>query len=336
MEREYRLTFNVLISSAGRRVALIEAFRADLAELGLEGEVYANDMSDLSAAWHTATEAFSVPACGSPDFVDRMLAICRQNQIALLVPTIDPELPILGAHRDAFAAIGTTVHCSSPETLAIGGDKLATHRWLTQAGLPTVRQANPADVIANPDAWAWPVLAKPVHGSSSRGVGFVDDPAALARIAAREPYLVQSIAPGQEYTVSCYVDRQGRGRCAVPRKRLETRAGEVSKGMTVRSEALEELALRACESLPGAWGAMNIQIFHDASTGTLNIIELNPRFGGGYPLAWQAGARYPKWLIEETLGLPLSARLDGWRDGLVMLRWDAAVYVDAKDLESSP
>jgi carbamoyl-phosphate synthase large subunit len=94
--------------------------------------------------------------------------------------------------------------------------------------------------------------------------------------------------------------------------------------------------MRACESLPGAWGAMNIQIFLDESSEALNIIELNPRFGGGYPLAWQAGARYPKWLIEETLELPLSAERHGWRDRLVMLRWDAAAFVDADDLKDSP
>lgn len=328
------MSFNVLISSAGRRVALMEAFRDDLAALGLEGAVYATDMSDLSAAWHSSDEAFAVPPCTAEGFIPRMLQICEQHSIRLLVPTIDPELGVLAQHRSDFEAVGTHVHVSCPETVAIGGDKVSTHRWLSEAGLPTVRQAPPEDVLAEPESWTWPLLVKPVHGSSSRGVAIVEEPAALEAATRREPYIVQSIAPGQEYTVSCFVDSQGRARCAVPRKRLETRGGEVSKGVTFRHEGLEELAMRACESLPGARGALNIQIFLDEDSGALNIIELNARFGGGFPLAWQAGARYPQWLIEECLSLPSTAQPDAWKDGLVMLRWDAAVFVQAAELRS--
>jgi len=329
------MSFTVLISSAGRRVALMDAFRADLVDLGFEGRVLANDMSDLSAAWHSSDGSFSVPPCSSPDYIERMLAICAEQEVRLLIPTIDPELPVLGAHCAAFAAIGTTLHCSDVATLKIGGDKLSTHQWLLSAALPTVDQASPEAVLDAPQDWTWPLLVKPVFGSSSRGVQTVANPDELALATRGEPYLVQTIAPGEEYTVSCYVDRSGKGRCAVPRKRLETRAGEVSKGVTFRHDGLENLALKACESLPGAWGAMNIQIFLDADTGAMHIIELNPRFGGGFPLAWRAGARYPRWLIEECLGEAPSAAQDCWQDGLVMLRWDAAVFVDSEQLEST-
>ena len=164
----------------------------------------------------------------------------------------------------------------------------------------------------------------------------MENPEELTHSTQGEPYLVQSIAVGEEYTVSCYIDRAGKTRCAVPRKRLETRGGEVSKGITFRHEGLQGLAARACESLPGAWGAMNIQIFLDPITQDMRIIELNPRFGGGFPLAWKAGAHYPRWLIEECLGLPLSAQDNDWKDGLVMLRWDAAVFVESGNLESLP
>jgi carbamoyl-phosphate synthase large subunit len=328
------MSFNVLVSSAGRRVALMSAFREDLQALGIEGRVFANDMSDLSAAWHSSDGSFIVPRCDAPNYVDFMLELCRKHQIHLLVPTIDPELPVLGAHRDAFASIGTTLHCSDLATLAIGGDKVSTHQWLTQSGLPTVRQATPQQVLSDPREWEWPLLVKPVFGSSSRGVRIVTNSEELTHATQGEPYLVQSIAVGEEYTVSCYVDRLGKTRCAVPRKRLETRGGEVSKGITFRHEGLQGLAARACESLPGAWGAMNIQIFLDSITQEMRIIELNPRFGGGFPLAWKAGAHYPRWLIEECLGLPLSAQENVWKDGLVMLRWDAAVFVDSGSLES--
>ena len=111
------------------------------------------------------------------------------------------------------------------------------------------------------------------------------------------------------------------------RHRIEVRGGEVSKGITRRVEALEALTWQICEALPGAFGALNVRIFYDESTGALNVIEINPRFGGGFPLAYQAGGDFPRWLIEEALGHSCTARADVWRDGLVMLRYDRAIYL---------
>lgn len=317
----------VLISSAGRRVELLRIWRRTLADLGLDGEVLATDMSRVSAAFHDADRAFTVPRCTAPEFVPAMIELCRRERVTLVVPTIDTELPMLAAARADFAAVGTTVHVSAPDTIAIGYDKRATHRWLVEHGFPTVEQHEVADV---PD---FPRIAKPVRGSSSIGLARVRDREELARVTAGQDYVVQSIAAGVEYTVDVLVDRQGRCRCAVPRRRLEVRAGEVSKGITVREPAVVALATRIAEALPGAWGCLNVQIFHDAATGALAVIEINPRFGGGFPLAWEAGARYPQWILEEVLGLPSTAPdgNDGWHDGLVMLRYDGAVFRSRED-----
>jgi carbamoyl-phosphate synthase large subunit len=129
-------------------------------------------------------------------------------------------------------------------------------------------------------------------------------------------------------------NRQGRCLCAVPRRRIEVRGGEVSKGITVRNERIMKLAAQICETLPGAYGPLNIQLFHDEATGDLNVIEINPRFGGGFPLAWQAGAKFPKWIIEEILGRPSTAAFDEWADQLVMLRFFSAVFVERKVIEA--
>jgi carbamoyl-phosphate synthase large subunit len=104
----------------------------------------------------------------------------------------------------------------------------------------------------------------------------------------------------------------------------------VSKGVTVRSPRLESLAASVCDALPGAFGAVTVQVFvdGDTETGRASVIEINPRFGGGYPLSQAAGADFPRWLLEEAAGLPSTAAPDRWRDGLVMLRYDAAVFVE--------
>lgn len=225
---------------------------------------------------------------------------------------------------------------SSPEAVRICNDKKATYAFLVEKGFPTVHQAGTDDARRN---WDYPFLVKPRSGGSSAGVRIVHDEQEL-EIALRPPtsrkpsvldsggeFLAQSVAPGAEYTVDVYVDRSGRARCAVPRKRLAVRDGEVAKGMTVRLAAVQDLALSIAEALPGAYGVLNIQIFHDEESGGLQVIEINPRFGGGFPLTWEAGAHYATWLIEEALGRKPSASADAWQDGLLMLRWDDAVFV---------
>ena len=326
--------FPILVSSAGRRGALVGILRRTLADLGLDGEIVASDMTPLSSAAQLADRRVVVPTQGDPSFIDATLEACRTHGVRLLVPTHDGELPLLAAARERFAEIGTTVSISAPATVAIGRDKALTHDWLVDHGFPTVRQAAPAEVLAAPDGWSWPLFVKPREGSAGIGVRRVTDPADLARAVAGDggdDLVVQEVAPGREHTVDVLV--LGDGRCvgAVPRRRIAVRAGEVEKGVTVRDPAIEGLARRVAEALPGAYGVLNVQIFVDPVQGDMRVIEINARYGGGFPLAYEAGAHYPAWTIEEILGRPSSVA-DRWRNGLVMLRYDDAVFVEAADV----
>ena len=321
----------VLISSAGRRVELLRAFRHTLETLG-GGRVLATDLSWYSGAFHDADERFPVPRITSPDYVPRMLEICEQQGVDLVIPTLDPELPVYAAAREQFAAIGTTVAISSPEVAAIAGDKEHTHDWLVANGFPTVMQGSVDDVRSDPSAWAFPLVVKPRYGSASIGVAVMHDLAELEQATAGDAdMLVQTKALGTEHTIDLLADRDGRCLAAVPRRRIEVRAGEVSKGVTVRSPALAELAEKVCAALPGPYGALNFQVFVSPDTGQLAVIELNARFGGGYPLSYAAGADFPLALVQDALGQSITAPLEGWRDRLVMLRYDAAVFVNEDD-----
>jgi carbamoyl-phosphate synthase large subunit len=324
----------VLVSSAGRRVALLDCFRRSAADLGVDGRMLAVDRSWYASAFHAADEAFLVPGCADPDFVPRVLELCERHAVDLVVPTIDPELPVYAAARSEFESVGTRVVVSSPETVGIAADKVETHRWLTASGFPTVDQAAWGESARGEhESWSYPLVVKPRHGSAAVGVAVVNDPAELEAEAARgDELVVQAVAPGIEYTIDVLVDGDGRGVCAVPRRRLEVRAGEVSKAVTVRSPRLEGLAIEIGEALPGAFGPITIQVFEDA--GAARVIELNARFGGGFPLSHEAGAVFARWLMEERLGLPSTATNEKWRDGLVMLRYDAAVFVEAPGVEA--
>jgi carbamoyl-phosphate synthase large subunit len=320
---------SVLISSAGRRVGLLEAFRESLTALGVRGSVLAADASPLSAAFHVADRAFEVPPCTTEDFVPAIQRLCREEGVRLVVPTIDPELPAYARHRDAFERTGTTVAVSALEVIDIARDKVRTHAWLRGHGFPTVDQASPEEVLA--DGWPFPLMVKPRAGSAAAGVAVVGDRSHLEVATRAGDFVVQTIAPGAEYSVDVLVDRDGRARCAVPRRRIEVRAGEVSKGVTERCAPVVEVATRLAEALPGARGALTVQAFFDSSDGQVRVIEINPRFGGGFPLSRRAGADFPRWMLEEISGHP-STVSDGWRKGLVMLRYDEAVFVDRSEV----
>lgn len=319
------MTVNVLLSAAGRRVSLLRSFRRALTELAVDGRVLAADVSPLSSALHEADQGFLVPPCDDPTFVPEMLRICREHAVRLLIPTIDPELGIYARHRDRFAEVGTLVAVSSPEVVAIGADKAATYRWLREAGLPAPRQALLTDT-ARLEGWHYPLIIKPRRGSAGAGIRLVRRPQDLP--PPDEELVVQEFVRGHEHTIDLLVDDAGRCLCAVPRRRLEIRAGEVSKGLTVHSPDLLDLARRVCASLPGPFGALNVQAIRDSASGDLRVIELNPRFGGGFPLSDRAGAPFPRWMIQQMLGRAVDPPPTAWRPGLLMLRYDDAVFVD--------
>lgn len=320
---------NVLVSSAGRRGALIRLIRQAVEPHG--GRVFAVDAGAWSSACRLAAHWEKVPRCGDAGFVESVLAFCRRHGVSLIIPTIDPELPIYAEHRDAFQESGMTVAVSGPETVALSGDKLATHEFLTSAGLPTVERID-FDGSMLPAGSDFPLVVKPRFGSASQGVQIVEDEDALRFFWKRTPEpIVQRRAMGREYTVNCYVDRDRRCLAAVPHLRVETRGGEVSKCVTIRHPALMDLAERLVAALPDAWGPMCFQAFVDDS-GQARIIELNPRFGGGYPICHHAGADFIQLLIAETCRRTLLQPVADWREGVAMTRWDEAVFTTAEDV----
>lgn len=302
----------------------------------------ATDASSLSSAFHDADASFLVPRCDGPDFVPRMLELCETHRVDLVVPTIDPELPVYAAAREHFAEIGTTVAVSSPEVVEIASDKRRTHDWLVAEGFPTVAQARPEAVRASPDQWSFPLVVKPRFGSASVGVVTVHDRADLDRTLAGVPagreMIVQELAAGDEHTIDVLLTSAGAPtdaaevQAVVPRKRLAVRAGEVAKAETIRSVELIELAEKLCCALPGPYGPLNLQVFVDRRAGRLAVIEINARFGGGVPLSIAAGADMPLGLLQDALGQPVSAPLSGWQANLMMLRYDASVLVPSAEI----
>jgi carbamoyl-phosphate synthase large subunit len=316
----------VLISSVGRRSQLVECFREAFCELAIPGRVIGTDVDpERAPAAHLVDKCYRVPKCGSPDFIPELMRIGQSEGVRLIIPTIDTELSVLAGARRRFLRQAISVAVSDPETIQIACDKKETHRWLVANQFSTVRQGVPARVLANTSRWAFPLIAKPRFGSASAGLMKVTSFRQLEELAEnKSEYIVQEFAHGEEYTINVFIEN-GRCVCAVPHKRIEARGGEVSKGLTSRNTNLMELGMEIAEKLPGARGALNVQCFVDSS-GNSKVIEINARFGGGFPLANRAGAKFPRWMLESLLCRRSTATSE-WEDNLLMLRYDSAIFV---------
>ncbi|QIK64970.1 ATP-grasp domain-containing protein [Nocardioides sp. HDW12B] len=323
---------NVLVTSAGRRGELIEILRQSFAAGGRRASVFTADASALSAAGLVGDGHHVVPRLDDPTYLDVLTRLCDELDVGHVVPTIDTELPLMASAVRHLDNQGTRVWVSGPETIALAQDKRLTNRFLAEHGLPHARQWD-LDSLDDFHSLSFPVIAKPARGSSSVGLARVTSSDALSQLRTErggQDYVVESVARGTEYTVDVLVDRLGTCRASIPRKRLEVRAGEVSKGVTVDRPDLAALAREVVTKLPDAFGVLNVQIFADA-TGPSAVIEVNARFGGGFPLTYRAGADLPGWLAQDIDLVPPTASLQ-WAAGLVMLRYDRAVFASADDL----
>lgn len=317
-------SLNILVSSAGRRVGLIECFRRAARALEIEVKVFACDVDpDLSAACAVADRAFTVPPYDHPQFAARLTELARAHDIRLLVPTIDPELVPLAAATDDFARFDCRVHVSPPPVIDVVRDKLETMRVLEAAEVPVPRTGRLDDVRSALSHWDWPLFLKPNAGSASRSISIVRSQADLPETTS-EPMILQQYLDGPEHTVNAFVNTRGELISVISHRRLRIRAGEVEKGITERHPAHRAMAEGILRALPALRGAFCFQVIDDRLTGP-RVIEINARFGGGYPLVDHAGATFSQWLLEEVAGLPSTAH-DNWREGVLMLRYDAAVF----------
>ncbi len=313
---------NVLVSSAGRRGALIRMIRETIQPQG--GRVYAVDAAPWSSACRMADGWELVPRFDDSHFFDAVASICHRHDIRLIIPTHDHELPIYAKLSPLFAALNIHVACSGPQTVALAQDKRRTDRFLTAAGLPTVPRISDDRVRQLDPTLPFPLVVKPSHGSASAGVHIAHDIEELAFYLKRtKSPLIQQHAKGREYTTNLFVDPQGRCVVAVPHWRVETRGGEVSKCVTVRKPCLLDLAARLARALPDARGPLCFQAFVDDQDQP-QLLEINARFGGGYPVAHQAGANFVQLLIDQIEGRRSTPPT--WVDGLAMTRWDDAVF----------
>lgn len=317
----------VLFTCIGRRVELVRAFELAGEELGLHLEVHGADATRLSPAMQLIEHPHVVPSIASGKYITALADIVRNHKIDLLIPLLDLELAAIADARPLFAELGCNAMISSPKVIEICQDKLATYHTLRDAGIDTP-QTWPWVVMTEARRLTFPYYMKPRRGSAAKGNHIIHDADELRVLGRRvDDAIVQEFVKGEEYTLDVYTGFDGVSRCVVPRKRLEVRTGEVSKGIVEKHPAVMAMGERVATVLRECRGVVTVQCMVTAE-GRIRVIEMNARFGGGAPLGIHAGANFPKWILQEHLGRKPRINPTGFRDGVAMLRYDQSVFVN--------
>jgi carbamoyl-phosphate synthase large subunit len=314
---------NILITSAGRRVSLVKAFQQEIKKIFPDAKVLTTDSKpELSAACHVSDGAIKICQINHPDYIKELLSICHSNEIGMIIPTIDTELQILAIHKQEFYDIHIII--SSLNFIEKCRDKRKTNTFFTEKGIPI-----PFEVDKKKPTF--PLFIKPFNGSLSSEIHHIESVSQLTHyLLTDEKFMfMEYLSPKEydEFTVDMYYDKNHELKCLVPRKRIEVRGGEISKGITMKNEVFNFIAIKMGK-LEGAIGCLTLQVFLHKLSKEIIGIEINPRFGGGFPLSYKAGANFPKWLIMEYLlgetNIPIH---NDWEENLMMLRYDDEVLI---------
>lgn len=316
--------FNVLFTCIGRRVSLLNSFRKAAKKLKLKCQCFGTDKTDLSAALQLCDKKFVVNSVNHQNYINQLLKIVKQNKVKLLIPTVDLDLHILSRNKNKFAKIGCTVLVSTPEIVEICQDKRQTFKFLTQNGFDTPKTMSPKEALSQ--KLKYPLFLKPWDGYASRGNAIVKNRDELVFYSKKIPNcIVQEFISGDEFTCDVFVDFNLQIRCVVPRNRIETRAGEVSKAKIFKNSKIMKQTALLVQKLGAGPGVITVQLIL-TNENKIKFIEINPRFGGGAPLSIKAGANFPLWILQQLAGKKPEIKFNGFDNNLIMLRYDSEVW----------
>jgi carbamoyl-phosphate synthase large subunit len=307
----------VLFTCAGQRVDIVTAFKRAGAR------TVAADVNRLAPAlYHADAHAF-VPRIDDPQYVPTLRALVHEHDLSLIVPLTDLDHAVLSRAKGELAAL---VLLPEPEIVEALADKWLAHLLFEELGIGSPPTWLPEDV---PAGLEFPVLVKARQGFGSRGIYRCENARELDFFLGytREDSMVQALCHGEEYSIDVFCDLDRRCLNAVPRTMIESKGGESIKGMTIADAELIEVG-RAVSETVGLVGPANIQCFRE-SDGTHRVTDINPRFGGAFPLPTAAGSRYPELALALAAGERPEPRLGDFRAGLYMTRFFSELVLSA-------
>jgi len=335
---------NVLLTCAGRSNALVHYFQEALGNRGL---AIACDASDSAPALAAAREKILVPSLDHPGYFDVLVSICRERRVRLIISVNDLEIVGLARHASSFHDVGTIPVVPSPEIVATCHDKWAAFRWLRAHGLQTPKTyASLADARAAiaRGVLRFPLMVKPRWGSRSIGIEVVENQreldlaiewgkiqilrTILAKTIRADPdnaFIIQERIEGQEYGIDVVNNLKGQYAATFARRKLAIRGGNTDRAVSVIEPRLEDLG-RALGQYLAHPGSVDCDVM--VTDKGCFVLDMNPRFGGGYPFSHQAGANLPAALIAWADGREPDPAWLRSVPGVLSSRYDSMMMVD--------
>lgn len=326
-----RQTCTILFTCIGRRVSLLKAFQRAARQLGINAVFIGTDVQLASPAMQLCDEQFLVHPTSHRLYVSDIKSIIKEQGVDLLVPTVDLDLKTWAKQRTAMTRLGCHILISSERVIDLCQDKRKTYQFLQKQGIDAPETVTLQEQL-DTDTLAYPCYVKPWDGYAGKYNTCAESRSDLFYLQHKVPHaLCQAYIRGKEYTCDVYVDFNGQVQCVVPRQRLEVRAGEVSKARVVMDQDVIQAAAQVVTCLKAGPGVITVQLMK-TEAGDIKVIEINPRFGGGVPLAIKAGANFPKWILQELTGDRPNFSRTRIQDDLVMLRYDHEIWSTGSDL----
>lgn len=312
---------NILLLGGARRVAVAEQLIRSGARLGAEVKLFSYELIREVPIAVTAKVIIG-KKWSDPDVIDDIIAVSREYDINIILPFVDGAIEV--AARVALKARNIFVPAPSPGIAEMMFDKIEAARTFQESGIPIPHTYTALNA-------EMPAIAKPRHGSASRGIRIFRNIEDLMHLDNLSDYLVQEyIENNREYTVDCYVSEDGEPLVTVPRLRIEIMGGEVTRTETVDNPTLIKMSRTVLNKFPFR-GPVTLQFLEDLDTGRFLLMEINPRLGGGVVCSVYAGAPIPDYIIEESMGLKPKP-CDDWAPNTLMARYmkEAIFYNDKK------
>jgi carbamoyl-phosphate synthase large subunit len=315
---------NVLFTSVGRRVELLRAFHRAYQSLELSGHIVAVDIDPLASALQEADCSYIVPRLSDPAYPPVLVEICKREQVHMVFPLIDPDIPVLAQYRQEIEATGAHVIVVSEEAANLTADKWQTYCFFQKIGVPTPMSWQPEHLSAN--NLVYPVFIKPRFGSAGKNTFKVRNEHELTFFLDYVPDpIIQEYLSGPEITNDVICDLKGKVLAAVSRQRIEVRWGEVAKGVTIYDPVITDACVKIAQALP-AVGPITVQCMMKGDVP--NFTEINARLGGGVPLGIAAGVDSPRWFLAQAAGLPVEIPpLGSYHTGLYLTRFDDSFFL---------
>ena len=312
---------NFLILAAGTRNKIVKKKKKTLDGIGT---VVATDANNLGPAIYDADKYYIVPPITEPGYIDKILDICKIEQIRGVLSLIDPELSLLAANEEKFKAIGVTIIGSSYDLCEMALDKMQMYEWLKNHGYNCARSwMDKEEFYRAVDAGevSYPIFVKPYRGSASISISKVYDKETVDLLFAHEDDLmIQEFLDGQEIGADVYIDLiSGEVVSIFTKKKIKMRAGETDKAVSFKDQKLFRLIEKFVNEA-GYRGQIDIDIFEIG--GQYYISEVNPRFGGGYPHAYESGVNHMKLILNNLNGIVNEKNVGAYEDGIYMMKYN--------------